>query len=196
MSRTQSPGNAAAEDVLSNAENEEEELSKDDIYHVLQNERRRSVLRYLEDADGPVRMRDVAEQVAAWENDTTVEQLTSKERQRVYIALYQTHLTKLDEMDIIDYNQSRGIVERKERADRLERYLVDPEEERAADDQSDHGTSTLDPGTAAISTLLVSVVALGASGTTPLTVVLGAIGLLAVGAVAVTQGLSVTSPDE
>lgn len=86
-------------------------LSKDDTFHLLQNERRRMALAYLNQQTGTVEMRDVAEQVAAWENDTTVQQLHSDERQRVYIALYQTHLPKLDDEGVIEYNQSRGLIE-------------------------------------------------------------------------------------
>jgi hypothetical protein len=104
-------------------------LGMDERFHILQNERRRRVLRYLDGTEGQVRMRDVAEQVAAWEHDTTVEALMSDERQRVYIALYQTHLPKLDEKGVIEYNQSRGIVERTEVADELSPYLeVDRDE--------------------------------------------------------------------
>ena len=69
-------------------------------------------------------MRDIAEQVAAWENETTIQALTSDERQRVYIPLYQSHLPKLDEEGIIEYNQSRGTVERTKLADQLDQYLT------------------------------------------------------------------------
>jgi hypothetical protein len=98
-------------------------LSKDDTFHILQNERRRRVLRYLSETDGPVDMRDIAEQVAAWEHDTTVEQLTSDQRQRVYIALYQSHLPKLADFGVITYNRSRGVVERTPLTDRITWYL-------------------------------------------------------------------------
>lgn len=95
----------------------------DEIFHVLQNERRRNALRYLQGKDEPVRMRDLAEQVAAWEHDTTVVQLSSTQRQRVYIPLYQSHLPKLDEMGVITYQQNRGIVQREPRADLFDPYL-------------------------------------------------------------------------
>ena len=116
----------------------EQTFSKDEIFHLLQNERRRLVLQYLRDTDGPVRMRDVAEQVAAWEHDTTVEQLTSTQRQRVYIPLYQSHLSKLDEAGVIDYQQNRGIVERKPLASHVEMYLdlKPPTESTESDDRS------------------------------------------------------------
>ena len=109
---------------------------KDELFHLLQNERRRMVLRYLRDTDGPVRMRDVAEQVAAWEHDTTVERLTSTQRQRVYIPLYQSHLSKLDEAGIIDYQKNRGTVERKPLADYVDQYLQVESVDEPADDET------------------------------------------------------------
>lgn len=106
---------------------EQTRLSKDEVFHLLQNERRRLALEYLRGAEGTVKMRDVAEQVAAWEHDTTVAALSSDQRQRVYIPLYQNHLPKLDKAGVIEYNQSRGIVERTPVADQLEPYLLDDE---------------------------------------------------------------------
>ena len=100
-----------------------EPLARDKIFHILQTQRRRDALRFLKDTDGPVEMRDLAEQVAAWENETTVQALTSDERQRVYIALYQSHLPKLESEGVIRYNKSRGIVERGPLADQFDPYL-------------------------------------------------------------------------
>jgi hypothetical protein len=118
-------------------------LSKDDLFHVLQNQRRRRVLNYLQTVEGQVEMRDIAEQVAAWEHDTTVQALTSEQRQRVYIALYQSHLPKLDEMGVLNYHQSRGIVERTPLADQFDPYLdVGDESGR------DAPVMTAEPGTA------------------------------------------------
>ena len=97
--------------------------TRDEIFHLLQCRRRRDALRYLRGHDGPVRMCDLAEQVAAWEHDTTLEALSSTQRQRVYIPLYQDHLPKLDEAGVIDYDQERGAVERTPLADRLDHYL-------------------------------------------------------------------------
>jgi hypothetical protein len=98
-------------------------LSSDDVYHLLQNQRRRGVLRCLRDVDTTVQMGNLAEQVAAREHDTTVRELTSEQRQRVYIALYQSHLPKLDEAGVVEYEQRRGNVTPTQRVARLARYL-------------------------------------------------------------------------
>lgn len=142
-------------------------LDQDDVFHILQNERRRNVLRYLENADGDdvIEMRDMAVQIAAWENDTTVQQLHSDQRQRVYIALYQSHLPKLDKLGLINYNKPRGYVEPKPLLDDVLAYLnPNPVSESPASgspetSQSD-GTSVLF-GTTGIATLLVTAGVLG-----------------------------------
>lgn len=102
---------------------EGEDLSVDDVFFALQSERRRLVLLYLSESPESVRMRDVVEQVAAWQHDTTLEALHTDERQRVYISLYQSHLPKLDEIGVINYNQSRGIIKKTEHVDRILRIL-------------------------------------------------------------------------
>lgn len=88
-------------------------IPKDDAFHILQNRRRRAVCRFLlaHPDQHQFRMADMAEVVAAWENDTTVQQLTPDQRQRVYVSLYQSHLPKLDTHDVIDYDKPRGLVE-------------------------------------------------------------------------------------
>lgn len=98
-------------------------LNKDDIFHILQNERRRQVLDHLKEVEGKVEMREIAEKIAAWENNTTVDNLYSDQRQRVYIALYQSHLPKLDDLGVIEYNQPRGTIEPTPLLEEVTKYL-------------------------------------------------------------------------
>ena len=90
---------------------EERELEFDQIFDILKNQRRRHVLRYLEGADGEVRLGELADQIAAWENGKTVSQITSQERKRVYVGLYQCHLPKMDDMDVVEFNKPRGLID-------------------------------------------------------------------------------------
>jgi hypothetical protein len=86
-------------------------LSTEDVYEVLSNRRRRYAIHHLKQADDPVDVSTLAEQVAAWENDKSVEELGSQERKRVYISLYQSHLPTLEERGLVVYDDDRGIVE-------------------------------------------------------------------------------------
>lgn len=156
-------------------EDDPELLEQDEVFHLLQNQRRRLVLRYLtEHAD--VEMREVAEQVAAWENDTTVAGLSSDARQRVYIALYQSHLPKLDECGVIEYDQNRGTIESGAPLEQLEPYLSVPTKETEETEDTDvDDDDTLQPwrwndyylGLAMLSVLSVLAVAVYFPGSGP-----------------------------
>jgi hypothetical protein len=88
------------------------DLPLDDVFDLLRNQRRRGVLQYLRDStDGTATLDELAEHIAAKENDVEIEQLTSSQRKRVYIGLYQCHLPKMDELGVIEYNQSRGRID-------------------------------------------------------------------------------------
>jgi len=103
----------------------QEELTQDLVFDILSSPRRRYVLYYLRKIDEPVPLNELAEQVAAWENETTVDQLSDQERKRVYVSLYQTHIPKLDSVGIVDYDQQSGMVELTDRVHRIDDYLTE-----------------------------------------------------------------------
>lgn len=93
------------------------------IYRVLSDTRRRYAFHYLKQQRGEVSVRELAEQVAAWENDKPPAQLSSQERKRVYISLYQSHLPTLDKQGIVAYDTPRGMVSLPEEIRGLDIYL-------------------------------------------------------------------------
>jgi hypothetical protein len=86
-------------------------LSTEDVYEVLSNRRRRYAIHHLKQSDAPVDVSTLAEQVAAWENDKSPDELDSQERKRVYISLYQSHLPTLEKRGLVEYDDDRGLVE-------------------------------------------------------------------------------------
>jgi len=105
------------------ADGDDELPPKGEIFDVLRNQRRRFVLEYLKRNEGPVELGDLASQVAAWEYDTTVDDVTSDQRKRVYTTLQQTHLSKMDEVGIIRYDSADGIIESTRKTADLTVYL-------------------------------------------------------------------------
>lgn len=85
-------------------------LGPDRIFEVLKNQRRRRTLQYLIERDNPVTIGALAEHIAALENDTTESALTSRERKRVYVGLYQCHLPKMDDTGAVEFNKARGTI--------------------------------------------------------------------------------------
>jgi hypothetical protein len=77
----------------------------EDAIAALNNFRRRQVILLTADATEMPTVSDLAEQIAATENDCPTDQLTAQQRKRVYISLIQTHLKKLDRAGVIHYHE-------------------------------------------------------------------------------------------
>ncbi|WP_254547474.1 DUF7344 domain-containing protein [Halomarina pelagica] len=104
---------------------EVEQLSLDTVFEILKNRRRRDILKYLWDHDGSANIGELAEHIAAMENGIEVNALSSAQRKRVYIGLYQCHLPKMDDAEIVDFDKHRGTIELREVADELTPYLTE-----------------------------------------------------------------------
>ncbi|SFR32609.1 MULTISPECIES: DUF7344 domain-containing protein [Halorubrum] len=102
---------------------DEDGPSRDEVFTALSNARRRNVIEYLNTNGSEARVRDIAEQLAAWENGVEIPEVTYKQRKRVYTALHQSHLPKLAASGFIDYESDRGLVSLTEESRQLEVYL-------------------------------------------------------------------------
>ncbi|MEF8776484.1 MAG: hypothetical protein V5A43_08285 [Haloarculaceae archaeon] len=103
------PGSQAS--VRSEPEGErDQQLSPDAVFDILSNGRRRYALSYLLAAGEPVTVRNLSRDIAAWENGVEPAEVTPRQRKRVYTALHQTHLLRLDEFGVVEYDRNRGIV--------------------------------------------------------------------------------------
>jgi len=83
---------------------QEASIGETDIHDVLRNDRRRMVLEQLGEADAPVSTRELSEAIAARESGS--DPPPRDVRRSVYISLQQTHLPKLDGLDIVDYDDA------------------------------------------------------------------------------------------
>jgi len=88
-----------------------EECVLSTLHHALRAARRRIVISIVADTpDVPVPVRELARQIAAHEENVSLEQATGEPYRNAYNALSQTHLPTLAEADIIIYNSDRQIV--------------------------------------------------------------------------------------
>lgn len=85
----------------------------DDLFSVLANRRRRYVLHYLKRTDltESIEIGTLAEQIAAWENDVSLSRVSSTQRKRVYTALQQSHLPKMDAAGVLAFEKDRGLIQ-------------------------------------------------------------------------------------
>lgn len=110
---------------------DETELTKDEVFELLKNSRRRTIIDYLESNGGSATLSDLAEFIAAEENDIDIGELSSDQRKRVYIGLYQCHLPKMDNHGVVEYDKNRGTVELQDRVTELLPYMESEEEDDA-----------------------------------------------------------------
>lgn len=99
------------------------QLSQSEIFEILSAERRQEVLRYLDDNNGTATLGELAEHIASIECDCETTQLSSQQRKRAYVGLYQCHLPKMADAHVIEYDSDRGTVALNEQSRRLLEYL-------------------------------------------------------------------------
>ena len=99
------------------------ELSRGQVFEVLQSMRRRYAVHYLRRENCRVDFSDVTDHVAAWEYNTSPTDLLSEQRKRVYISLYQTHIPALADAGIIDYDPESGKIRPTSRIRVFDDYL-------------------------------------------------------------------------
>lgn len=100
------PGGGTAESNTEDADR----LAKDEVFFLLKNERRRAVIEYLLDQEGTAKFDDLVVDIAAREKDKDADQISYKERKSVHTSLYQSHLPKLQEAGVVEYDRRSGSV--------------------------------------------------------------------------------------
>lgn len=84
------------------------QLSKSDIFGILQNDRRRCVLEILRNKGGQS-VRSLSEEIARLEAGT--EEPKSSVRKSIYVSLIQTHIPKMENLGVVIYDREKDSVE-------------------------------------------------------------------------------------
>jgi hypothetical protein len=107
----------------SDQQDEESELSRDESFDLLSNHRRRYALYCLRQEGDSATLGELADRIAAWENEVETDAVSYDERKRVYTSLQQVHLPRMDEMDVVEFDDREGTVETGPAAADLDVYL-------------------------------------------------------------------------
>jgi hypothetical protein len=110
-------------DSTPNIEDGDDGISQDEAFRMLSCRRRRHVVHHLLQKEEEVPLYELSKQIAAWENDIDPDDVTYKQRMRVYTALRQSHLPKLDDVGIVEYDPNAGTTELTDETSQLEVYL-------------------------------------------------------------------------
>ncbi|ELZ42353.1 hypothetical protein C471_04920 [Halorubrum saccharovorum DSM 1137] len=113
--------------LVSDTENEPNadtsKLSRNDIFDLLSNRRRRFVVHALKRMEEPVELAELSTYVAAWEMETEPEEIDHEDRRSVYVTLRRTHLPKMDEKNVIQFNKSEKTVQSTEILDNIDVHI-------------------------------------------------------------------------
>lgn len=96
-------------------------LKEEEIHEILSNGRRRWTIEHLKDENRQVTLRGLSEWIAEVESGESPPPTDA--RQSVYNSLHQTHLPKLDRLDIVDYDRNRKTVSLGEKARTVDLYM-------------------------------------------------------------------------
>lgn len=99
-------------------------VSEDEVFDVLANRRRRHTLHAIVGEEERTHdLGELSERIAAWENDVDVAEVSYDERKRVYTALQQSHLPRLDEAGLVEFDKDRGTIDATPALEDVEIYL-------------------------------------------------------------------------
>jgi len=98
-------------------------LAKADVYEVLSTRRRRYLLHALKRLEEPVAVADLSTYIAAWEMDIEPDAVDHDDRRNIYITLRRTHLPKLEEKNIVHFDESENLVRTTDALDDFDIYV-------------------------------------------------------------------------
>jgi DNA-binding transcriptional ArsR family regulator len=96
-------------------------IEPEEVHEILRNRRRRRVIEHLGEHYEPVSLRDLSERIAEFESGESP--APRDLRESVYNSLRQTHLPKLDDKGIIEYDEDRKTVKLEESASDVQVYM-------------------------------------------------------------------------
>jgi hypothetical protein len=100
---------------------QEADLPETAIHDILRNDRRRRVIKYLQERGHEVPLRTLAERLA--ELETGESPPPTNVRNSVYVSLHQTHLPKLDDRGIVEYDEDRKLISLEDPARQVDLYM-------------------------------------------------------------------------
>lgn len=88
----------------------------DTIYELLANHCRRYAVSCLNEHTSPMALADLANEVAVRENGNSTTEVSAEKVKDIYISLYQVHIPKLEEANVVRYSQEEDTVALSEEA--------------------------------------------------------------------------------
>ena len=98
-------------------------LPEETIFDLLANRRRRYTIHALKHAGEAMSVTELSTRITAWETGADPETIDYDDRRNVHTVLTRTHLPKLDEHDVVEYDAEEKVVEPTPALEDLDVYI-------------------------------------------------------------------------
>ncbi|WP_227375915.1 DUF7344 domain-containing protein [Haladaptatus halobius] len=99
-----------------------EEAVFDTLLDVLSYSRRRQILSRLDSGRTPMSLANLADEIVVHERDAPLAEIPARDVKQVYMSLYHSHVPRLEDADLVEYDQERDAVSLRERSPVVDRY--------------------------------------------------------------------------
>jgi hypothetical protein len=99
-----------------------EETVLDTLLDALSYSRRRQILFHLDSGRTPMSLANLADEIVVHERDAPLAEIPAGDVKQVYMSLYHSHVPRLEDADLVEYDQERDAVSLRERSPVVEQY--------------------------------------------------------------------------
>jgi DNA-binding transcriptional ArsR family regulator len=99
-------------------------LDLDEVFAALGHPRRRYLLYTLVNEGSEETLSELATKLAAWEQDKPASEVTDDERRDVQLSLYHSHIPKLADFGVLDYQEAGDIIVRARNTEQVQAILA------------------------------------------------------------------------
>ena len=96
-----------------------EALSPDTALRLISHAYRRALLDCLYHHDCSLALADAAEAVVEMNDDRPIQEIPAEDVKKVYVSLYHSHIPKLSDREVVQYEQERDLVSLTDRGEEL-----------------------------------------------------------------------------
>ena len=86
------------------------DVETDALLEVLSEPRRRFVISCLAEYETPLTLPDVADELAVWEHDARLPEISADDVAAIHADLYHVHVPKMADAGVVEYSQERELV--------------------------------------------------------------------------------------
>jgi hypothetical protein len=116
-------------------------LELDEVFTALGHPRRRYLIYALSTRANDETLTEIARKLTAWEQDVRADEVSEEDRRRVHASLYHSHVPKLADLGIIEYETDENIIIRASNIEQVE-MVLDGAGAELDSRQEDHANDT------------------------------------------------------